>query len=129
VGFWCPRADVDLRVGGATLVTMQAPPEFGGFQIHNRWQYTVVDRLTALSFVSTFVDDAGNEISPAAAGLPEGIPSEVRHDVTFAAAGPDRTELTVTEHGYTTAAAKAQSQAGQAQCLDKLQALFTDVSR
>ena len=26
-GFSCPRADVDFRVGGTTLVTMLAPPE------------------------------------------------------------------------------------------------------
>jgi dihydrofolate reductase/uncharacterized protein YndB with AHSA1/START domain len=124
-GFTCTRADVDLRVGGATKVTMQAPEEFGGFKIHNRWQFTVVDRPTRLSFVSTFVDDSGNQISPAAAGLPAGIPDEVPHDVTFAAAGPERTEMTLVEHGYTTAAARAQSEAGQAQCLDKMQALFT----
>ncbi len=32
-----PRADVDFRVGGTTLVTMQAPPEYGEFTMHNRW--------------------------------------------------------------------------------------------
>ena len=41
VGFTCPRAVVDFRVGGSTLVTMQAPPEYGGFSMHNRWTYTV----------------------------------------------------------------------------------------
>src|SRR3712207_1409533 len=30
-GFTCARADVDFRMGGTTLVTMQAPPEYGGF--------------------------------------------------------------------------------------------------
>ena len=34
-GFSCPRADVDFR-GGTTLVTMLAPPEYGGFATHNR---------------------------------------------------------------------------------------------
>ena len=29
-GFSCPFADVDLRVGGRTLVAMRAPAEFGG---------------------------------------------------------------------------------------------------
>src|SRR6476659_1903018 len=29
-GFSCPSADVDLRVGGRTLVAMRAPAELGG---------------------------------------------------------------------------------------------------
>ena len=29
-GFSCPVADVDLRLGGRTLVAMRAPAEFGG---------------------------------------------------------------------------------------------------
>jgi len=59
-GFTCPRADVDFRVGGSTLVT-----------------------------------------------LPGG-----------------RTQVTVTEFGYTKEEARAQSQLGQEQCRDKMQAVF-----
>jgi uncharacterized protein YndB with AHSA1/START domain len=127
IGFTCPRADVDLRVGGATTVTMQAPPQFGGFQINNRWRFTVVDEPTRIEFVSTFVDAEGNTISPAAAGVPAfGVPDEVPHVVTFAAVDDRTTEITVTERGYTSTETRDQSAAGQAQCLDKMRAIFLE---
>ena len=96
--FTCPRAEVDLRVGGAATVTMQAPPEFGGFQLHNRWHFHVVDKPTRIEYLSTFVDAQGNFITPAAAGVPTpGVPDEVHHVVTFHASGEGKTEIVVTE--------------------------------
>ena len=41
-GFSCPVADVDLRVGGRTLVAMRAPAEFGGGDMYSTWTYTEV---------------------------------------------------------------------------------------
>lgn len=129
-GFTCPRADSDLRVGGTTTVTMQAPPEFGGFQLHNQWRFTVVEKPVRIEFVSTFVDADGNTITPAAAGIPgTGVPDEVPHLVTFVAVGEGQTEIRITERGYTSAAAREQSKAGQAQVLDKMQAMFAAPSR
>jgi uncharacterized protein YndB with AHSA1/START domain/dihydrofolate reductase len=129
-GFTCPRADIDLRVGGTTTVTMQAPPEFGGFQLHNQWRFTVVEKPVRIEFVSTFVDADGNTITPAAAGIPgTGVPDEVPHLVTFVAVGEGQTEIRITERGYTSAAAREQSKAGQAQVLDKMQAMFAAPSR
>jgi uncharacterized protein YndB with AHSA1/START domain/dihydrofolate reductase len=127
-GFTCPRADVDLRVAGSTVVTMQAPPEFGGFQVHNQWRFTVVDRPTRIQFISTFVDAAGNTITPAAAGLPSGVPDEVPHIIELAPSRDGKTQITVTEDGYTSENVRAQSEIGQAQCLDKMQALFNRAS-
>jgi uncharacterized protein YndB with AHSA1/START domain len=127
-GFTGPRADVDLRVAGSTVVTMQAPPKFGGFQVHNQWRFTVVDRPTRIQFISTFVDAAGNTITPAAAGLPSGVPDEVPHIIELAPSGDGKTQITVTEDGYTSENVRAQSEIGQAQCLDKTQAPFKRAS-
>jgi uncharacterized protein YndB with AHSA1/START domain len=124
VGFTCTRADVDFRVGGSTLVTMQAPAEYGGFSMHNRWTYTALDQPRRIEFVSTFADADGNRIDPAAAGIPPGVPVEVPHVVDLEPLPGGRTRVTVTESGYTDEQARAQSQLGQEQCLDKMQALF-----
>lgn len=125
VGFTCPRADVDFRVGGTTRVTMQAPPDYGGFSLHNRWTYTAITEPSRIEFVSTFADADGNVIDPAAAGIPPGVPDEGPHVVDLEPLPGGRTRITVTEYGYTEEDARAQSQLGQEQCLDKMQALFS----
>ncbi|HZA05607.1 MAG TPA: SRPBCC domain-containing protein [Propionibacteriaceae bacterium] len=125
IGFTCTRADVDFRVGGSTLVTMQAPAEYGGFSMHNRWTYTAITEPSRIEFVSTFADADGNVVDPAAVGIPPGVPAEVPHVVDLEPLPDGRTRVTVTEYGYTQEDARAQSQLGQEQCLDKMQALFT----
>ena len=100
-GFTCPRADVDFRVGGSTLVAMAAPPEYGGFLMHNLWTYTAIAEPTRLEFVSRFADADGNPIDPAAAGIPPGVPAEVPHVVDLEPLAGGRTRVTVTEFGYT----------------------------
>ena len=124
-GFTCTRADVDFRVGGSTLVTMQAPAEYGGFSMHNRWTYTAITEPSRIEFVSTFADADGNVVDPAAVGIPPGVPAEVPHVVDLEPLPDGRTRVTVTEYGYTQEDARAQSELGQEQCLDKMQALFT----
>jgi len=128
-GFTCPRADVDVRVGGSTVVTMQAPDEWGGFRIHNRWTFAAVQPPDRLTFVSTFVDDAGAALTPAQAGVPATVPAEVPHVVVLAPLPNGRTLLTLTETGYADEETRAQSQAGQEQCVDKMQALFAAPDR
>jgi uncharacterized protein YndB with AHSA1/START domain len=123
-GFTCPRADVDFRVGGTTVVAMQAPAEYGGFLMHNRWTYGVISEPTRLEFVSEFADADGRSIPPAEAGIPPGVPAQVPHVVDLEPLPDGRTRVTVTETGYTDEQARAQSHAGQEQVMDKMQALF-----
>ena len=123
-GFTCPRADVDFRVGGTTLVGMQAPPEYGGLLMHNRWTYTALDEPTRIEFVSEFADADGQPIARAAAGIPPGVPEQVPHVVELEPLDGGRTRVTITETGYTSEEARQQSQAGQEQVMDKMQALF-----
>ena len=123
-GFTCPRADMTVRVGGTSHVTMQAPPEYGGMAIHNGWTYSEVQPPARLEFVSTFTDADGGVLDPAEAGIPGPVPREVPHVVTIRAVGDGRTEVEVVESGYTEKQVRAMSQAGQEQCMDKLAALF-----
>lgn len=124
-GFSCPRADLDFRVGGTTVVTMTAPPEYGGSSYHNRWTYTVITEPSRIEFTSTFADADGRPVPRSAAGIPAGVPDEVPHVVELEPLPDGGTRVCVVEHGYTDETARAQSEQGQEQCLDKMQALFT----
>ena len=123
-GFRCPRADIDFRVGGSSLVTMQAPAEYGGFQMHNRWTYSTITEPSRIEFVSTFADETGAVVDPAAVGIEAGVPREVPHVVEFEPLDGGRTRVTVTEYGYTTEEARNLSQGGQEQVMDKMQAMY-----
>ena len=123
-GFSCPVADVDLRVGGRTLVAMRAPAEFGGGDTYGTWSYTEVVPHTRIAYVYNFADAQGNRLLPADLGLPPGIPDDVNHVVTFEDAGDNRTTMTVVEHGYTLKDARDLSQVGLEQCIDKMAAIF-----
>ncbi len=125
-GFTCPRAELDVRVRGTSLVTMQAPPEYGGFRMHNRWTYTVVESPTRLEFTSTFADENGTVIAPAEAGIPPGVPDEVPHVVALEPLPGGGTRLTVVERGYASEEAAALSRSGQEECLDKMAALLAE---
>jgi uncharacterized protein YndB with AHSA1/START domain len=119
-GFTCPRADMDVRIGGTSHVTMQAPPEYGGMAFHNGWTYTELQQPTRLEFTSTFTDEDGTVLNPADAGVPGPLPREVPHVVTIRDLGVGRTEVVVLESGYTDDQVRAMSQAGQEQCIDKM---------
>ena len=85
---------------------------------------TTIDPHERIEFVSNFADEDGTHIDRAAMGMPPGVPFDVPHVITFEAAGEGRTEMTVTEHGYTTEQARDLSKAGMEQCLDKMAAIF-----
>jgi uncharacterized protein YndB with AHSA1/START domain len=125
-GFTCPLAKVDIRVGGKTLVCMRAPKEFGGQDMYNTWTYTKVEQQKRLEFVMRFVDKDGNVLDPAKMGIPPGIPKEVPHTISFKSKGKGKTELTVTEHGYTSDQAIEISRLGLEQCLDKMEDIFKE---
>ena len=83
-----------------------------------------IDPHERIEFVSNFADEDGTHLDPAAMGVPPGVPHDVPHVVTFEATGDGGTEMTVTEHGYTTEEARDLSKAGMEQCLDKMAAMF-----
>jgi uncharacterized protein YndB with AHSA1/START domain len=101
---------------------MRAPAEYGGQDMYNTWTYGEIVPRERLEFVLAFTDADGAPLD--ADAIPPGVPREVRHVITLAPAGSDRTELTVREFGYATAEAQDISQAGLEQCLDKMGALL-----
>ena len=79
IGFSCPVADVDLRVGGRTLVAMRAPADFGGGDTYSTWTYTEVLPHTRIAYVFNFADQQGQRLLPADLGMPAGIPDDGEH--------------------------------------------------
>lgn len=123
-GFSCPFAEVDLRVGGRTLVAMRAPAEFGAGDMYSKWTYTEVVPHSRIAYVFNFADPQGNRLVPADLGVGPGVPDDGEHVVNFDDLGDGRTQMTMVEYGYTTEDARNQSQAGLEQCVDKMAAIF-----
>jgi uncharacterized protein YndB with AHSA1/START domain len=121
-GFTTPTARMDFRVGGTSLVSMKAPPEYGGGETFMTWSYRAIEPHQRIEFVLRFADAGGAPVEPASLGMPPGIPPSVRHVITFAPAAGGGTAMTITEYGYTTDAAHDMSKAGLLQALDKLDA-------
>jgi uncharacterized protein YndB with AHSA1/START domain len=116
-GFTSPKCRMDFREGGWTLVCMRS--EQGG-ELYNTWTYRSIEPMDRIEFVQGFADADGNQLDPAALGLPPGIPAEVPHVVTLRAIDDVTTELTVHEFGYPDAQIVEVSKAGMEQCLDKM---------
>lgn len=118
-GFTSPSADLDFRVGGTSLVCMRAPAELGGQDMYNTWTYRRIEPISLIEFDLAFTDASGASVQP-----PPGVPSDVRHVVTFTPVTSGRTSMTVTEFGYPDEQVCDQSKAGLEQCLDKMAALL-----
>ena len=116
-GFTCTVADMDVRVGGRSLVCMSAP-DWGFPALYSTWTYTIVDAPSRLEFVHNMSDEHGRTIEAL------GIPRDVRHVITFEAIAPDVTRLTVRESSYPTADVRDLSSRGLEECLDKLVAIY-----
>jgi uncharacterized protein YndB with AHSA1/START domain len=123
-GFTCPLAEMDFREGGTSLVCMRAPQEYGGQEMYNTWTYHKIDPKNRIEFINHFTDKDRTKLDPAQMGMPPGIPKEVPHVITFKNLDGNRTEMTVTEHGYTSEQARDLSKLGMEQCLDKMAAIF-----
>jgi uncharacterized protein YndB with AHSA1/START domain len=125
-GFTSPSAEMDFRVGGASLVCMRAPEEYGGQDMYNTWAYTRIDPHQRIEFVSNFADKEGRHLDRAELGMPPGVPHDVPHVIVFKGAGDKGTQMSVTEHGYTSEQARDLSRAGMEQCLEKMAAIFVE---
>lgn len=95
-----------------------------GQDLYNTWSYRKIDPMERIEFIQNFADQDGKRIAPVEVGLPPEVPQDVRHVVTFTGVGDSKTEMTVTEFGYTSDQIFDISKAGLEQCLDKMAASF-----
>lgn len=120
-GFTCPVAKMDVRVGGVSLVCMRAP---NGHDIYSTWAYTEVSEGEGFTYRFNLSDENGVTIDPASLGMPPDFPRNAKHTVMLKDLGGGRTELTMTEFGYTNDQQLELSKAGLIECLDKMAAIF-----
>ena len=118
--FTCPVAKMAFREGGSSLVCMRAPKEFGGQDMYTTWTYEKILPMERIEYILNFSDKDGNKLDPAAIGMPPGIPNDVPHIILFKKIGDNKTEVTVTEQGYTQAETVKLSKSGMSECLDKM---------
>lgn len=116
-GFTTPVANMNFKEGEKSLLCMRSPD---GHDMYNTWTYSKIVPNERIEFVLNFSDKDGNKLDPAKIGMPPGIPADVRHVITFRSAGDNKTEMTVTEYGYTVAEVVEMSKAGLEQCLNKM---------
>jgi uncharacterized protein YndB with AHSA1/START domain len=125
--WWGPRAftapvvKMNFREGGKSLVCMRSKD---GFEIYNTWSYTKIVPMQRIEFIQHFSDKDGNKINPVDIGLPPGIPERVPHVITLRAVEKEKTEITVTEFGYTDGNVLEVSRAGMNECLDKMEEII-----
>ncbi len=119
-GFTAPIARIDFREGGTSLVCMSSP-EFG--DQYSTWHYKRIMPLQRIEYIHNLVDKNGVKIDPASVGLPADFPRDQLNAVAFRALGK-KTEITVTEYGWTEGRMMELSKMGMEQCLDKMAALL-----
>src|SRR5688572_4455799 len=120
-GFTCPVAEMDVRDGGTSLVAMRTPD---GHDLYSTWAYRQIIPGQRMEYVFNLSDATGRKVDPTELGMPPDFPREVLHVVELRALGDRRSELTITEHGYTSPAHFEMSKAGLAECLDKMERIF-----
>jgi len=115
--FTSPIARMDFREGGSSLVCMRSPD---GHDMYNSWTYKKIVPNERIEFVLDWADKEGKRVDPSSMGLPSNMPRDVRHVITFKAIASNKTEMTVTEFGYTSKELYDLSKAGLEECLDKM---------
>lgn len=122
LGFTAPLARMDFREGGTSLLCMRSPD---GHDYYSTWTYSKIVPQQQLEFYHNFADKDGQRVEPATLGLLADLPQNVRHVITFQPLPGNKTELTITEYGYSTQQSHDLSKAGMEQCLDKMAASFS----
>ena len=118
-----PVAKINFRIGGKSLVSMQAPKEMGGQEFYSIWEYVKIIPLKTIEFVQSLSDDTGSKIDPTDVGMPADFPRDIKTVVIFNALGKNKTEMTVTEYAeFGTISNFAQI--GLEQSMDKMSGIF-----
>jgi uncharacterized protein YndB with AHSA1/START domain len=120
-GFTAPVANLDVREGGTSLVCMSSP-EYG--TNYSTWEYRKIVPMQRIDYIHNLADQDGNKIDPTAIGMPPDFPQDQLQRIDFKAIDDKKTELTVTEFGWTVGQMMEMSRMGMEQCLDKMDAIF-----
>jgi uncharacterized protein YndB with AHSA1/START domain len=126
--FTAPSAEIDFREGGTSLVRMRAPKEMGGQDMCSTWAYKKIVPMKLIEFIQNLADKDGNSVDPIKMSLPAEFPMDIRTVVTFKDLGKGKTEMTVTEYGWTVSPMLGMAEVGLNQSLDKMVASIAEAS-
>jgi uncharacterized protein YndB with AHSA1/START domain len=118
--FTTPSCEIDLKVGGRHLWSMQSPD---GMQMHYTGTYKEIVPMERIVYTDSLSDAEGNVMSPSAMGMPEGSPMSMDVTVTFAHED-GRTTVTVSHVGFGEGGDRAGM--GWEQAFDKLTAVLAE---
>ncbi|HEY5747948.1 MAG TPA: SRPBCC domain-containing protein [Chryseolinea sp.] len=125
--FTCPSAKIDFREGGASVVCMRAPKEFGGQDTYSVWVYTKITPFERIEFIQNLSNEQGMKMNPAELGMPPDFQEDVRTVVTFKRLGANKTEMTVTEYDWEVGGQMSVfAKMGLEQCMDKMGEIFVE---
>jgi|SoiMethySBSTD1v2_1073268.scaffolds.fasta_scaffold1310265_2 uncharacterized protein YndB with AHSA1/START domain len=114
-----PVAKLDVRVGGARLVCMEAPTPGGPMQMWFTGEHLEVAENERLVYTEAICDEDGKVLDPAAMGMPDGHPTTTEVRVELHDDG-GRTRMVLTHVGI---APDSPGAGGWAMAFDKLAAL------
>ncbi|MBS1697020.1 MAG: SRPBCC domain-containing protein [Actinobacteria bacterium] len=117
--YTAPSAEIDLRVGGRYIFSMQAPLYQGGAESFTSGIYKKIIPLQLLEFTQSVTDRDG--IDMPVDQLPENFSQNVHTVVEFSDVN-GLTQLTITERGWTKSLMSVFAYAGMHQSLDKFTA-------
>jgi uncharacterized protein YndB with AHSA1/START domain len=113
-----PVAEMDVRVGGTRLISMQVQTPNGAMQMWFAGEYREVIDNTRLVYTEFMSDENGDVLSPADMGMPAGHPTTTEVRVELEDLG-GRTKMVLRHVGIP---ADSPGAAGWAMALDKLTA-------
>lgn len=93
-----PVAKMDVRVGGARLVSMEVQTPNGAMQMWFTGEYREVVDNQRLVYTEAMSDEHGTVLSPADMGMPDGHPSTTEVHVELEAIDGG-TKMVMTHHG------------------------------
>ena len=119
-GFTAPTCEIDLKVGGRHLWSMQSPD---GMQMYYTGTYKEIVPMERLVYTDGMCDEDGNLMDPSTMGMPEDSPMSMDVIVTFIHVD-GKTTVTVSHIGFGEGGERAGM--GWEQAFDKLDDILAE---
>jgi len=117
--FTCPHCEIDFRVGGKILASMQSPEFNEGRPIWSTGVYREIVPLERIVMTDSFADEKGNVVPATHYGMGEDIPLEMLVTVTLEDLG-GKTRMTMRHEGLPAGEMKDGANQGWNESFDKL---------
>jgi len=124
-GFSCPACQMDVRVGGKSLLCMKTPDGYEGWNAIEYHEIVLHEKIVSSMY---FSDSKGNKIDPAELGIEE--PIDGAYDVTlFEDLGNGQTKLTYIGNESIASAKESGQFYGWVETLDKIAAVVAELTQ